>query len=71
VYRFSKIELDESKLVSVKTDAEHMKEVGEILVEGWRASFKPSESTTNDIDSSTVKIHEKALKGQAKSHSTM
>ncbi len=70
MYRFSKIELDESKLVSVRTDAEDVKEVGEILVEVWRTSLKPCQGTTTDIDSSAVKIHEKALTRQAKSHST-
>jgi hypothetical protein len=64
---------DDGKLADVKKDSETIEDVGVIQIK----VFRQSESvpwTPTDIDlpelHGSSKIHEKALKGQAKSHST-
>ncbi|KAF4621903.1 hypothetical protein G7Y89_g14442 [Cudoniella acicularis] len=76
-FRFAKIEVtqDDSGYKDIKTDAKHIEQVGEIAFEVYRAS-KSERSTTGKITKTTTPpaataVHEKALKGQAKSHSTL
>lgn len=65
--------MDDDKVKDIKKDAKRIDEVGDILVVVHRASLpivdtasvpKPQETLA------TAKVHEKALKGQAKSHTT-
>lgn len=74
-YRFAKIEItnDGIRDKEAKTDAEHVAQIGEICVEIYRMSEciedKVARHKSNSL-SGSINIHEKVLKGQAKSHST-
>jgi hypothetical protein len=64
---------DDSKLAQVKKDAERMKAVGEIVIQLFRTStpVKKSFGANAELENNvTSPVHEKALKGDAKSHST-
>ncbi|KAF8860115.1 hypothetical protein BDZ45DRAFT_649240 [Acephala macrosclerotiorum] len=74
-FKFSPIDTttDDSKLKDVKKDSEVVGKVGEIQVKVYRAA-QPIELKSNalaeDVATSLgAKVHEKALKGEAKSHS--
>ena len=63
---------DDSKLAHVKEDAKRMKAIGEIIINVFRKAshIKQYFTTHAGFDSSaTSPVHEKALKGDAKSHS--
>jgi hypothetical protein len=66
------IATDDAKLASMKQDSELVKSVGEISVRVYRKSEavhsndqNPRPGTGSEVVS---EVHEKALKGQAKSH---
>lgn len=66
---------DEDKLQDLKTDSKLMLGAGEILVHVYRATeakWEPASEQSNvEAPPPTItKVHEKALKGQAKSHTT-
>ena len=65
---------DDDKLESIKRDAKGIKSAGEITVKVFRASeATKSENSAIKTDLSGFEaksVHEKALKGQATSHST-
>ncbi|TGO68181.1 hypothetical protein BELL_0843g00030 [Botrytis elliptica] len=71
-YRFSEllISSEEGRLSNLKKDKAEAEKVGTIEIRIWRASKSvPVESIyRDDIKSSSNEFHEKALKGQAKSH---
>ncbi|KAH9207285.1 hypothetical protein DL95DRAFT_396184 [Leptodontidium sp. 2 PMI_412] len=72
-FKFSKIETstDDAKLKDIKEDSEHMNEVGEIAFRIWRSSeARPREAHNYTELAGAKAVHEKALKGQAKSHTT-
>lgn len=66
--------MDEDKLKEVKKDAKLMEKIGEIEVKLYRAStistIPKDMETPRDMSVGLKKlaVHEKALKGQAKSH---
>ncbi|TGO50406.1 hypothetical protein BCON_0184g00110 [Botryotinia convoluta] len=75
-YRFSELDIsnDEARLSSLSKDKAEAEKVGTIEVKTWRAyaytlSKSTSASRERDHRASSSKFHEKALKGQAKSHS--
>ncbi|PMD61670.1 uncharacterized protein K444DRAFT_628688 [Hyaloscypha bicolor E] len=75
-FKFSKIDttMDDDKLATVQEDMKRIQEVGEIIVKvykGGEIKDTTRSSTTNNIDLHSVgdKVHEKALKGDPKSHS--
>ncbi|KAI9047563.1 hypothetical protein LZ554_008279 [Drepanopeziza brunnea f. sp. 'monogermtubi'] len=73
-FRFSRIEttLDEDKLKDVAEDSRFMKEAGEIKIlvhRGGEASTGTSQASAIRAHA-PAKVHEKSLKGQAKSHTT-
>jgi hypothetical protein len=66
---------DDAKLADVKEDMERIEEVGEIIVKIYRGG--EAEDKTKTAIAGILKlpgvddtVHEKALKGDAKSHST-
>ena len=66
--------MDDDKLATVQEDMKRIQEVGEIIVKvykGGEIKDTTRTSTTNNIDLHSVgdKVHEKALKGDPKSHS--
>jgi hypothetical protein len=67
--------MDDDKMYNIETDAARLKEVGEISVWVYRQSdVQQIGSMGNRRDQFGLKedtIHEKALKGQAKSHTTV
>ncbi|KAH7319175.1 hypothetical protein BKA65DRAFT_409663 [Rhexocercosporidium sp. MPI-PUGE-AT-0058] len=72
-FKFSKIETstDDAKFKDIKEDSKQMSEVGEISIRIWRSSEAiPSQRHDYSELSAAKSVHEKALKGQAKSHST-
>ncbi|KAK0123066.1 hypothetical protein ONS96_010074 [Cadophora gregata f. sp. sojae] len=75
-FKFSKIEtsVDDEKLRDVKEDAKRMDQVGEIFVVFHRCadpvSSRSGNSRHNGGSMPTANVHEKALKGQAKTHTT-
>jgi len=75
-FRFSKLETtsDDSKLAQLKEDSERVRGIGEILVKVYRTFnvVKQQARTSYQRDFGTrlsTSVHEKALKGEAKSHS--
>ncbi|KAF7960662.1 hypothetical protein EAE96_000336 [Botrytis aclada] len=73
-YRFSELDIsnDEARLSSLSKDKAEAEKVGTIEVKIWRASASKPSTYMNyepQASSSSSKFHEKALKGQAKSHS--
>lgn len=75
-YKFAKIAttLDDAKVKDIKADSKLVDQVGEIKIEVFRGGeFRPCERSTTSVRSSTkaVHVHERALKGHPKSHSTM
>lgn len=62
---------DDAMLASVEADSKSMKDVGEIEVKIYRA-IQPQVAlgTEFSLDSKSFNVHERALKGQAKSHNT-
>ncbi|KAF8857647.1 hypothetical protein BDZ45DRAFT_744153 [Acephala macrosclerotiorum] len=75
-FRFSKIgiTMDDDKLKEVKQDSERIEKVGEITVKFYRADASPEVQKDSKVardpssELSQSSVHEKALKGQAKSH---
>ncbi|ESZ96956.1 hypothetical protein SBOR_2638 [Sclerotinia borealis F-4128] len=65
--------VDDAKLASVKEDAQRLSVVGEIIVKLYRRGEKLrvlNESKSREKLDRETHVHEKALKGQAMSHST-
>ncbi|KAG4430283.1 hypothetical protein IFR05_014230 [Cadophora sp. M221] len=72
-FKFSKIETstDDAKLKDIKEDSKHMNDVGEIVFRIWRSTEARPREAHNYTELVAVNaVHEKALKGQAKSHTT-
>ncbi|EPE24633.1 hypothetical protein GLAREA_08486 [Glarea lozoyensis ATCC 20868] len=71
-FRFAKITTDESRTKEVKSDSELLKGAGCIIVTIFRGKQpEPSIGHSGPPPSAlTAKVHEKALKGEAKSHTT-
>ncbi|KAJ8066199.1 hypothetical protein OCU04_005284 [Sclerotinia nivalis] len=73
-FRFSKLDIsnEESRLSSLNKDKAEAEKIGTIEVRIWRASAEtpvaPRPHPHQQKTSSNNKFHEKALKGQAKSH---
>ncbi|KAF7863812.1 hypothetical protein EAF04_006777 [Stromatinia cepivora] len=71
-FRFSKLDIsnEESRLSSLNKDKAEAEKIGTIEVRIWRASAETPAAphVTQQKTSSNNKFHEKALKGQAKSH---
>lgn len=69
------LDVNEKNIQTIKEDIGRMKNVGEIALHVFRASeTRPSTCRIgNDglLFSKKVEVHEKALKGDAKSHSTL
>lgn len=64
---------DDHKLADVHEDMKRIDQVGEITVHVYRAGVATLDPdyVSRDIDGDAVsEVHEKALKGQAKSHAT-
>ncbi|CAG8983040.1 hypothetical protein HYALB_00010167 [Hymenoscyphus albidus] len=76
-FKFAKINIDENNVQNIQKDSKRVSKLGEIVVGFWRASTpidtppdevtKPPGKKLADVTS----VHEKAMKGQAKSHSTL
>ena len=66
--------IDDSKLTDVKKDMKYIDKVGEITVKVYRGGETESISgisgRNTKLGRRASSVHEKALKGQAKSHST-
>lgn len=74
-FKFAKIEAtsDDYKLADVHEDIKRMDQVGEITVHVYRAGVATADPdhVSRDLGGEVVsEVHEKALKGQAKSHAT-
>ncbi|KAE9368742.1 hypothetical protein N431DRAFT_494137 [Stipitochalara longipes BDJ] len=73
-FRFEKIgtTMDDVKLADVKQDMERIEEIGEIIVKIFRGGPAEATEETNtnilNLRSMNGPVHEKALKGDAKSH---
>ncbi|TGO59953.1 hypothetical protein BOTNAR_0153g00070 [Botryotinia narcissicola] len=70
-YKFSELHIstEEGRLSSLKKDKAEAEKLGTIEIRIWRASKSvPVECKYRNIKSSSNEFHEKALKGQAKSH---
>ena len=64
---------EDHQLKTIGDDSKHIAKVGEIEVKIWRGGNEQeilSAVKTPEIKSTSSKVHEKALKGQAKSHAT-
>ncbi|CZS95297.1 uncharacterized protein RCO7_05806 [Rhynchosporium graminicola] len=77
-FRFSKIEtyLEDEKLKDVEKDSQRIAEVGEIVVTFYRAKTSGRIKSKRARDAIEIimenaKVHEKALKGETKSHSVL
>jgi len=76
-FKFAKIETtsDDARVGDLKNDTERMGKVGEILVKIYRGDKgEPSQNKLTSFDplgDGSGEVHEKALKGQAKSHSVL
>ncbi|TEY58715.1 hypothetical protein BOTCAL_0202g00180 [Botryotinia calthae] len=71
-YRFSELDIssDEARLSSLSNDKAKAEKVGTIEIKIWRESVStPSTPMEHEHRAIPRKFHEKALKGQAKSHS--
>ncbi|ATZ50290.1 hypothetical protein BCIN_05g06580 [Botrytis cinerea B05.10] len=71
-YRFSELDIssDEARLSSLSKDKVKAEKVGTIEIKIWRGSEStPSRPSEYEYRAIPGKFHEKALKGQAKSHS--